>query len=314
MGTSEYCSWLRRDKSGFSCALRNQLISSSEVAVKCSDIDQSVICIDAYSSLSKGKELIAQQSTEALLWMVEAATQFENLGETDNAIMAVVSAINFAVDVNLISRAYELFKYARSVYENGLERGDPALDNPAVKEELVKAGRRMIRTARKLKADDAMRSMQAELKAAVLSGGGLKKVEREEKTKDILVVDGRQLYAKKSKEYKEGAEKYIASGIVKNEIVFACMGALADLMLGKPKDGIEYLTQIAEKSDFKEKFHEDPCFNWTKLVFRGLVSRDKEAIEKARKDYFKIPFAFKDDKEFARRVMDSVYRRVMSGT
>ncbi len=313
MESSEYCSWLRSDGTNYSCGLRNTNLVKGEVAAKCSNIDRSVICIDAYSSLSQGHEMMAQSNPDAILWLVEAATQFENLGETDNAILAVVTGINFISEMGLTNRAYELFRYCRTVYENGLASSDPTLKNPAVRENLLKAGRQMIATARKLASEADMRSMQAELKAAVLSGGGLKKVEREERPRDILVVDGRQLYAKKSKEYKEGAETYVKSGLAKNAVVFACMGALADLMLGKPKDGMEYLAQIAEESGFSEKFKQDPCFKWTKLLFRAFVDKDKDAIEKARKEYYSIPFAFKDDQEFARRVMDSIYRRVSRG-
>ncbi len=289
------------------------MIPKGEVAAKCAEIDRSVMCIDAYSSLAKGKEMMEQQSTDAILWLIEAATQFENLGETDNAILTVMPGIDFLVNLGLISRAYELYRYCRSVYENGMAKSDPALKNPTLRESLLKAGRNMISKARRLSQEEDMRSMQAELKATLLSGGGLKRVEVEDRPPDITVVDGRHLYAKKSREYKEGAETYIKSGLAKNAIVFACMGALADLMLGQPKEGIQYLTQVAESSGFAEKFNQDPCFNWTKLLFRAYVSRDSEAIEKARKEYFSIPFAFKDDKEFARRVMDSIYRRLSTG-
>ncbi|MHA1770253.1 MAG: hypothetical protein ACTSYL_01860 [Candidatus Thorarchaeota archaeon] len=313
MESSDYCSWLRSDKDHYTCGLRNQIISKGEVAMKCSDFDRSVMCIDAYTSLAKGQEMMSQQSSDAILWLIEAVTQFENLGETDNAILTAISGLNFLVELGLINRAYEIYRYCRTVYESGKANSDPTLQNPSIRETLLNAGRNMITTANKLVVEDNMRSMQAELKATLLSGGGLKKVEHEEQPRDITIVDGRQLYAKKSKEYKEGAETYIKSGLIKNAIVFACMGALADLMLGRPKEGIKYLTQVAEDSGFSDKFNQDPCFKWTKLLFRAYVSRETETIEKARKEYYSIPFAFKDDQEFARRVMDSIYRRISGG-
>ncbi len=313
MESQEYCSWLRVSGSQYSCGLRNVALPKGEVAAKCTKTDRSVMCIDAYSSLAKGQGLIKAESTDSLLWLIEAATQFENLGETDNAILAILEGVEFALEKNLTTRAYELFRYARTVYENGVARNDPALVDPTIKARLVDAGRRIVDTARALQKDADMRMMQAELKAAILSGGGLKRVEREEIPTDIHILDGRQLYAKKAQEYKEGAEKYISSGIVKNAVVFACLGALSDLMLGRPKDGVEYLKRVAGTSGFIEEFHRHPCFNWTKLVFKALINRDREAIEQARKEFFSIPWAFKDDQEFARRVMDSVYRRITAG-
>ncbi|MCK5640936.1 MAG: hypothetical protein KAJ19_09070, partial [Gammaproteobacteria bacterium] len=145
--------------------------------------------------------------------------------------------------------------------------------------------------------------------ASILGGVSLRKAEKVER-KDLVVVDGRQLYAKKAQEYRDGAETYMESGMVKNAITFACMGALADLMMGKAKEGLVYLTTLADESGHKDAFNESTCFVWTRLVFRAHVSSDVPAIEQARKLFFDIPWSFKDDREFARRIMDSVYRRL----
>ncbi|MEM2143417.1 MAG: hypothetical protein QXQ81_09185 [Candidatus Thorarchaeota archaeon] len=271
-----------------------------------------VICIDAYSSLFKARELLAEKSTDAFLWLIEAATQFENLGELDNTIMACVRGIEFAKNVNLVDSGYELFKYARNVYEQGISKSDPSLRDPSLKSVLAKAGLELIAEARRAIKGDSMRDMQAELKATLLGGASLRRAEKG--PSDVIMVDGRQLYTKKLSEYKDGAETFVKSGVVANAITFTCMAALAELMLGRPKEGIEYLTRTAAESGFKERFNEDPCFRWTKLIFKALVNRDRDAIDQARKDFLMIPWSFKDDKEFARRVMESVYRRIVTSS
>jgi hypothetical protein len=88
------------------------------------------------------------------------------------------------------------------------------------------------------------------------------------------------------------------------------MAALADLMLGNATDGMEYLTKTAADSGQRDKFTENPCFRWTKLVFKAHVSKDVTAIEQARTQFLQIPWGFKDDREFARRVMDATARRI----
>ncbi|TFF92304.1 hypothetical protein EU545_01420 [Candidatus Thorarchaeota archaeon] len=310
MSEEETCSWLRSEDSSHYCELRKQALPKAEVNAKCVMLDRAVICIDGYSSLFKGKELAGENSTEAILWFIESATQFENLSETDNAILACIQAVEFATKNGLIERAYEVFRYGRSVYEKGMADNDPALSEPALRTKLVKAGEKMIAKARELSEDDDVRVMQAELKAAVLGGAALKKVKKDDTEKKLVVVDGRELYAKKSKEYKEGADTFIASGVVQNAVTFACLGGLADLMLGRPKEGISYLTETAANSGFRDRFNESTCFKWAKLIFRAHVSKNEEAIDEARKLFLKFPWSFRDDKEFARRIMDSVYRRV----
>ncbi len=303
------CSWLRGDGK-YACAFRGQNLPAEEVRLKCTNPDLAMICVDAYSSLSKAHELIEQESTEAFLWLVEAGTQFENLSELDNTIMACVKGINTAKNMNLIDNGYELFKYARRVYEDGIARSDPSLKDPSIKHNLVKAGLELIASTRKTYQSDTLRDMQAELKAAVLGGATLRKVEREAPAKDLVIVDGRQLYTKKLCEYKESAEAYLRAGVLSNVVVFSCMAALAELMLGRPKEGIAYLTTMASDPRIKEKFNEDECFKWTRLVFKGFVSNDIAAIDEAKTRFLRIPWSFKDDREFARRVMDSVARRV----
>ncbi|NWF96701.1 MAG: hypothetical protein HXY34_11225 [Candidatus Thorarchaeota archaeon] len=311
MTESESCSWLRTAGASHSCALRNQKIPRGEVKAKCTQAGLYVICIDAYSSLSNAQKLLEAKSTDALLWLVEAATQFENLGELDNTIIACIKGIVFANSMNLTDNGYEMFKYARQVYEEGQRRKDPSLSDPSIKRALIKAGQDLIATARESAKGDAMRDMQSELKAAVLGGAQLKKAEKQE-DKDLITIDGRQLYAKKLQEYKESAETYIKSGVINNAIVFSCMAALAELMMGRPKEGIEYLAEMAASSGQRERFNEDPCFQWTRLVFKAFVSRDIGAIEEAKTKFLRIPWSFKDDREFARRVMESVHRRISS--
>jgi hypothetical protein len=268
-----------------------------------------VICVDAYRSLSKGQDAIKSESTDAFPWLIDSATHFENLGETDNAIMAYVKAIDFAVKTHLHEKGYELFRYARSIFEQGAAVGDAALKNPVLKRALVKAGTDLIEALRESVDGSDLADMQAELKASILGGVKLKRAEKEEQG-DLVLVDGRQLYSKKATEYREGAETYLNSGMLQNAITFACMAALADLMLGHPKEGLVYLTGFASESDQTDSFQESACFKWTKLVYRALVSRESEAIDSAQKLFFDIPWSFKDDREFARRVMDSVQRRI----
>ena len=288
-------------------------LARGEVAAKCTKADLAVICIDAYTALSKGLESLKLNSTDSFLWLVDSANQFENLGETDNAIMAAIKAIDFAAKMNLIERGYEVFRYARNMLENGAANKDPSLASPMIKQTLVKSGEKIIDAARKIATGSPVADMQAELKASILGGVSLKKTEQavKEEQKDKLVIShGRSLYEKKALEYKEGADTYLASGIKQNAITFSCLGALADLMLGKPKDGLLYLTQFTDESGIKEEFNNHPCFQWTRLVFKGLISRDQDALVEANKIFLNIPWSFRDDHEFARRAMESVERRI----
>jgi len=309
----EVCKWLADSKSGNTCRLRNVALARGEVAAKCTKADLAVICIDAYTALSKGLESLKLNSTDSFLWLVDSANQFENLGETDNAIMAAIKAIDFAAKMNLIERGYEVFRYARNMLENGAANKDPSLASPMIKQTLVKSGEKIIDAARKIATGSPVADMQAELKASILGGVSLKKTEQavKEEQKDKLVIShGRSLYEKKALEYKEGADTYLASGIKQNAITFSCLGALADLMLGKPKDGLLYLTQFTDESGIKEEFNNHPCFQWTRLVFKGLISRDQDALVEANKIFLNIPWSFRDDHEFARRAMESVERRI----
>ncbi len=283
------------------------------MAVKCTKPDLAVICVDAYTALSKGLESLKVSSTDSFLWLVESATQFENLGETDNAIMATIKVMDFATKMNLIERGYEIFRYARNMLETGMTRKDPSLASPMIKQSLVKSGEKLIEEARKIAVSSPVADMQAELKASILSGVSLKKTEEavEEEDKDTLVIShGRSLYEKKSTEYKEGADTYLASGMTQNAITFSCLGALADLMLGKPKEGLLYLTKFTEESGIREEFNSHPCFQWARFVFKGLISRDADSLVEANKKFLSIPWSFKDDHEFARRAMESVERRI----
>ena len=195
MTAQETCSWLRHIKTGYACRLRNQVLPVAEVTGKCSKIEKSVLCVDAYSALTKGQEMIDAKSTDAFLWLTESATQFENLGESDNAILAIVRGIDYATNLNLIDKGYDLFRYARSIYENGHAQGDPSLKNPAPKKILIKAGNDLIEQMRKSVEISDVISMQAELKATILSGNvELKKPEKDE-SKDLVISHGKSLFS-----------------------------------------------------------------------------------------------------------------------
>ncbi|MHA1637148.1 MAG: hypothetical protein ACTSUO_08865 [Candidatus Thorarchaeota archaeon] len=307
---TERCRYLERLKKGYGCSLRKQELPIQEVSQKCADADLFMICIDALSSLNRGLESIKEGSTDAFPWLMEASNQFENLTEIDNAVLAAIKAIDFAVELNLTERAYTFYSYGRTIFEEGLKSSDAALLNPALKQSLIKSGQSIIAKITKTKDGAVMTDMQAELKASILGGISLKKVEKEESREDLVISHGKSLYEKMAKEYRESATNYIDSGLIKNAVIFVCMAALANLMLGKPKEGISYLTNIAKAPDNREEFNNNPCFEWTKLIFKALVSRNKESIEKAKTLFLKIPWSYKDDKEFARRAMDSVERRV----
>jgi hypothetical protein len=310
MSEPEKCRFYKIDDGKDYCRLRGQKLPKPEVKSKCHVPDLATICIDAYSSLSRGQEALSSNSTDAFPWLIEAASQFENLGETDNSIHAYIKAIDFANKNDLTERAYDFFRSARCVYESGVERNDQALADPSIKNALVKAGQSIIDKMRKIALSAPMTDMQAELKAAVLGGVSLKRVEKKDEMKDLIISHGRALYEKKGEEYKAGAKSYLDSGMAKNAVILSCMGALSDLMLGRPKEGMAYLAQVASKPEHKQVFNEHPCFEWTKLIFRILVSRDSNLLVTAHKMYLEIPWAFKDDREFARRIMESVERRI----
>ncbi len=295
---------------GYGCKLRNRILAVTEATAKCLKPELADICINAYSSLTRAQESIDANSTDAFPWLIGSASQFENLGEFDNAIGAYVKAINFATSLTLIDRGYESFCKARQILEGGLLRSDSSLQSPALKQELAKAGENLIKAVRAVIEGTPEADLQAELKASILGGISLKRAAKEDDMKDLVIVDGKALYEKKAIEYKEGADKYIQSGMLKNAVVFACMAALADLMLGKPKDGISYLTTTAADSGHKDEFNESPIFGWTKLVFKSLVEKDVTAIDEATTLFLQIPWGFRDDKEFGRRVMDSVRRKI----
>jgi hypothetical protein len=305
------CTWLgATEESEDYCRLRGQKLIDMEVNVKCLKPERTTICIDAYSSLARAQDALDSNSTDAFPWLIESATQFENLGEINNAIRVYVKAINFANKNDLIEKAYDLFRSARSVFEDGIVEKDPVLNDIQVKQELVKAGESLIDTLEKISERKPTTEMQAELKSAVLGGVTLKKANSKEDTKDLIISHGQSLYTKKSEEYKAGAKSYIKSGMIKNAVTLACMGALADLMLGKPKEGMAYLTKIAAESGETQTFQEHPCFEWTKLLFKVLINEDQDLMVSANKLFLEIPWSFKDDREFARRIMESVERRI----
>ena len=310
MSKSDRCSWYKEEDSKPFCRLRGQVIPKGEAEAKCYDSDIATICVDAYSSLARGQDAIASNSTDAFPWLIESASQFANLGETDNAIHAYIRAIDFANRNDLAERAYDFFRSARAVYEDGIAREDPSLTNADLKQELVKAGVSIIEKMRKMSLEAPMTDMRAELKVAVLGGVTLKKADSRDDTKDLIISHGRALYEKKASEYKESAKSYLDSGMVKNAVILACMGALADLMLGRPKEGIAYLTDIASQPKSSQTFNEHPCFEWTRMIFRVLVNRDQNLMIGVNKKFLEIPWSFKDDREFARRVMESVERRI----
>ncbi|MGY5858069.1 MAG: hypothetical protein RTU63_01770 [Candidatus Thorarchaeota archaeon] len=313
MSEAKNCTWLGVDDNGKDkCRLRGVKLSGAEVSTKCKKADLATMCADAYSSLSRGQEAIYKNSTDAFPWLIEAASQFENLGEIDNAIEAYSKAIHFANKNDLAEKAYDFFRAARVAYEKGYENKDPSLKNPAIKDNLAKAGQSIVDRMRKLSEKSDLTDMQTELKAAVLGGVSLKKAETEQASepRDLIISHGRSLYEKKAEEYKDGAKSYIESGMIKNAVILSCMGALSDLMLGKPKEGMAYLAEVASASGNSQIFNEHTCFEWTKLVFKVLISRDENLMITVNKLFLEIPWSFKDDREFARRVMESVERRI----
>jgi hypothetical protein len=304
------CEWLDTIGSGYGCRLRTQKLPIPEVTQKCLNPDLAVMCVDAYSSLSRGQEGLDNDSTDALPWLIDSASQFENLGELDNAITAIVRGIDFATGKNLLDQAYSFYSYGRAIYETGIAESDASLKDPAVKKSIIDAGNRIVESAQKGREGSPLTDMQAELKASIMGGVSLKKADKEEENKDLIVSHGRALYEKKAREYKEGADKFVKSGIAQNSVVFACMGALSDLMLGKPKEGMSYLIGMAAQEEIKEIFQDHPAFEWTKFVFRALVDRNADAMTRAQTLFLSVPWSYKDDKELARRIMDSVERRI----
>ena len=311
MATEGNCTWLgATEEDEPYCRLRGLKLPKAEVATKCKKPDLTTMCIDAYSSLARGQDALDSNSTDAFPWLIESATQFENLGETDNAIHAYIKAIEFANKNDLVEKAYDLFRSARTVYEEGIADNDPVLSDIKIKQELIATGESLIDKIEKVTEHSPTTELQSELKAAVLGGVTLKKANPKEETKDLIISHGRSLYTKKAQEYKDGAASYIKSGMVKNAVTLACMGALADLMLGKPKEGMAYLTKITTQSVESQTFHEHPCFEWTKLLFKVLINRDQNLMITVNKLFLEIPWSFKDDREFARRVLESVERRI----
>ncbi|MCK5150389.1 MAG: hypothetical protein KAQ65_01050 [Candidatus Thorarchaeota archaeon] len=304
------CDWLDTIGAGYGCRLRTQKLPIPEVTQKCLNPDLAVMCVDAYSSLSRGQESLDADSTDALPWLIDSASQFENLGELDNAVTAIVKAIDYAIQKNLLDQAYSFYAFGRSLYERGKTDSDASLSNSSVKKSLLNAGMKIVESAQKGREGSPLTDMQAELKASLMSGVSLKKATKEEGNKDLIVSHGRALYEKKAKEYKEGADKYVKSGMAKNSVVFACMGALSDLMLGKLKEGMSYLAELANQEETGEVFQDHPCFEWTKQVFKAMVDRNAEAMDKAQTLFLSIPWSYKEDKELARRIMDSVTRRI----
>jgi len=304
------CGWLETIGSGYGCRLRTQRLPIPEVTQKCLNPDLALMCVDAYSSLSRGHESLEEGSTDALPWMLDAASHFENLGELDNAIVAIIKALDFSVEKGLLDRAHSFFAYGRSIYETGILESDPSLSEPSIKMLLLDAGNSIIEASDKAAEGSPLSDMQAELKTAILTGDSLKKAEPEQDNKDLIFSHGRALYEKKAKEYKEGADKFIKSGIAKNGVIFACMSALSDLMLGNPKKGMSYLAQMAALPEAGDEFQDHPCFEWTKFVFKALVERDIEAMTHARKLFLSVPWSYKDDKALGSRIMDSVARRI----
>ena len=309
MSEEESCEYLEKITKGYGCKLRNQILPIADMTSKCSNPNLFDMCVDAYNSLARGQEAIDEGSTDSFLWLMESANQFENLGEIDNTINVVVKAIEFALSKTLGEKAYTFYCYGRAAYEEGVESNDSYVSNPDVERQLVDAGESIIETMKELKEGSLESDFQAELKASVLGGVSLKKAGKDE-SKDLVYSHGRSLYTKKAQEYKEGAEKYINTGIPGTAVVFACMGAISDLMLGKPKEGIAYLTKLASDSAIHNEFTDNPCFKWTKLVFKAQVEKNIDAIVRAQILFLEIPWSYKDDREFARRAMDSVQLRL----
>lgn len=305
------CGSLDKTDTGYFCELRKSKLPVPEVTQKCLQPDLAVMCVDAYSSLGRGQENLSEGSTDAFPWLMDAAGHFENLSELDNAINVISMGVKFALKNTLFDKAYSFFCYGRTIYETGVADEDSSITSPRVMKQLIGLGEEIIEAMKKPRDAAPLTAVQAELKASLVGGGvSLKKAERHEDDKDLVISHGRALYEKKAIEYKKGADKYFKSSITGNGIVFACMSALAQLMLGKPKEGMAYLAGIAAQEDLRDDFQDHPCFNYTKLVFKAQIERDKDSVVKAHKLFLQIPWSYKDDKEFARRIMESVERRI----
>jgi hypothetical protein len=196
--TENKCTWLGATEAGDPyCRLRGQILQKVEVNTKCQKPDLATICVDAYSSLARGQDALDSNSTDAFPWLIESAAQFENLGETDNAIQAYIKAINFANKNDLIEKAYDIFRAARGIYEEGIADKNPALNKSEVKQELVKAGAALIENIERVAERTPTTELQSEIKAAVLGGVTLKKANPKEDTKDLIFSHGKSLYTKK---------------------------------------------------------------------------------------------------------------------
>ncbi|MFO7835434.1 MAG: hypothetical protein R6V83_02175 [Candidatus Thorarchaeota archaeon] len=307
MSESQRCKWLDRIKNGYACKIRKQVLPLAEVTSKCSKAKLAKLCVGAYKALTEAEEAGQKKSTDTFPWLLQAARNFQQLDEKDNAILAFRRGVNLAAEMGLVARGYDLFRQARELFESGVDASDEDIEQ--IKKRLAEAGWKLIESAERVSERDVQADLQAELKASIMGGLSLKTVEREEE-EHFVVVDRRELYAKKSEEYREGAQKYLESGIDHNAILFACMASVADLMMGNAKRGLDYLKEFAKSEGLKQKLRNNVCFKWVKLLFKGAIEHDIEALDQARTVFLQVPFAFKNDSEFGRRVMDSIYRKV----
>jgi hypothetical protein len=307
MPENQRCKWLDRIQKGYACKVRKQVLPLAEVTSKCSKADLAKLCLDAYEALTEGEEARRNRSTDAFPWFLQAAHNFQELDEKDNAILAFRRGVDFAAEMGLVGQGYNFFRQAREIFESGI--GAPEETIEEIREKLANSGWELINSTERASERDVQADLQAELKASIMEGLNLQKVEREE-GEHFVVVDRGKLYAKKSEEYREGAQKYLESGIDHNAILFACMAAVADLMMGNAKRGLNYLRNFAKSQGLRQKIRNNVSFEWAKLLFKGAIERDVGALDQARKVFLQVPFGFKDDREFGRRVMDSIYSKV----
>ncbi len=304
------CPYLNISKSGYYCKVRNMPIIDTEVRYKCTNPSMYQYCAIAYEDLIKANKMASERNPEALLWLKEATEYFKVIGETDNAIYSEIQAIKIALALEMDDEAKRRYEIAREIYDKGIAAGDPALSNPRVRDELNEIGSQVTES---FKASEPMMALQAELKQSLMQGIKLKPAERKDKIDmELEVIDRTRVYKQKSAEYWEAAEKYLQSGIIQSAVLFACLGALSDLMLGIPKEAIKKLVQFIDRTGKKEEVSNLSIFRMTKLLFKAYVEKSHAALSDAEVLFRKMVFVFDDDEQFAKRAVQFVKNKIRS--
>ncbi len=304
------CPYLDKSREGYYCKVRNMSIIDTEVRYKCTNPKLYQYCAIAYEDLIKANKLASERSPEALLWLKEATEYFKIIGETDNAIYSEIQAIKIALALEMDDEAKRRYKIAREIYDEGIARGDPALSNPRILDQLNEIGSKVTES---FKVSEPMMALQAELKQSLMQGIKLKPAEKRDKIDmQLEVIDRQQVYRQKSAEYWEAAEKYLQSGIIQSAVLFACLGSLSDLMLGNAKDAIKKLVNFVDRTGKKDEISDLSIFKMTKLLFKAYVEKSHVALSDAEVLFRKMVFVFDDDEQFAKRAVQFVKNAIKS--